>query len=194
MQILYETGLTGEEYVRAEAWRFAQLERCPNHPDGGCSVAKHGTYERKITRGAKIARWYCRESHTSIGHALNDYLCRHTLPEAPPGGVSRNEFNIARRIARHLGAVPLCDLTAGDIERWRSTALVEPAQTKRNGDLDPLERVRRRKATLTQWPLGSAISIRPADAAGGADGGGGGSETTSTGRKEGAPSLSPAGR
>ncbi len=73
MQILYETGLTGEEYVRAEAWRFATLERCPNHPDGGCSVAKHGTYERKIPRGAKIARWYCPESHTSIG-ALPDCL------------------------------------------------------------------------------------------------------------------------
>ena len=66
MQLRYETGLTGEEYVRAEAWRDARLERCPNHPHGGCSVACHGTYARKTPRGAKIARWYCRESHTTI--------------------------------------------------------------------------------------------------------------------------------
>ena len=59
-------GGTGEEYVRAEAWRDARLERCPNHPHGGCSVGGHGTYARKTPRGAKIARWYCRESHTTI--------------------------------------------------------------------------------------------------------------------------------
>ena len=53
-------------YVRAEAWRDATLERCPNHPYGGCSLAGHGTYARKIPRGAKIARWYCRESHTTF--------------------------------------------------------------------------------------------------------------------------------
>ena len=66
MQLRYETGLTGEEYVRAEAWRDARLERCPNHPYGGCSLAGHGTYARKTPRGAKIARWYCRESHTTF--------------------------------------------------------------------------------------------------------------------------------
>ena len=66
MQLRYETGLTGEEYVRAEAWRDATLERCPNHPHGGCSLAGHGTYARKTPRGAKIARWYCRESHTTF--------------------------------------------------------------------------------------------------------------------------------
>ena len=66
MQLRYETGLTGEEYVRAEAWRDATLERCPNHPHGGCSLAGHGTYARKTPPGAKIARWYCRESHTTF--------------------------------------------------------------------------------------------------------------------------------
>ena len=66
VQLRYETGLTGEEYVRAEAWRDARLERCPNHPHGGCSVASHGTYSRKTPPGAKVPRWYCRESHTTI--------------------------------------------------------------------------------------------------------------------------------
>ena len=66
MQLRYETGLTGEEYVRAQAWRAASLERCPNHPHGGCSLARHGTYPRKTPRGTRIARWYCPESHATI--------------------------------------------------------------------------------------------------------------------------------
>ena len=66
MQLRYETGLTGEEYVKAEAWHAASLERCPNHPRGGCSLARHGTYTRKTPRGTRIARWYCPESHTTI--------------------------------------------------------------------------------------------------------------------------------
>ena len=66
MQLRYETGLTGEEYVRAEAWRDATLERCPNHPHGGCALARHGTYARKTPRGTHIARWYCPDSHTTF--------------------------------------------------------------------------------------------------------------------------------
>ena len=66
MQLRYETGLTGEQYVKAQAWRAARLERCPNHPHGGCSFARHGTYARKVPRGTQIARWYCRESHTTF--------------------------------------------------------------------------------------------------------------------------------
>ena len=66
IQLRYETGLTGEDYVRAEAWRDARLDRCPNHPHGGCSLARHGAYARKTPRGAKVARWYCPESHTTF--------------------------------------------------------------------------------------------------------------------------------
>ena len=66
MQLRYESGHTGEGYVRAQAWRSASLERCPNHPHGGCSLARHGTYARKTPRGTRIARWYCPESHTTF--------------------------------------------------------------------------------------------------------------------------------
>ena len=66
VQLRYKTGLTGEEYVKAQAWRAATLERCPNHPHGGCSLARHGTYARKSPRGTRIARWYCPESHTTF--------------------------------------------------------------------------------------------------------------------------------
>ena len=59
-------GHTGEQYVRARAWRDARLSRCPNHPQGRCSFARHGTYARKSPRGTRIARWYCPESHTTF--------------------------------------------------------------------------------------------------------------------------------
>ena len=66
MQLRYETGLTGEEYVSAQAWRDARLDLCPNHPHENCSLARHGTYTRKTPRGTHIARWYCPESHTTF--------------------------------------------------------------------------------------------------------------------------------
>ena len=66
VQLRYETGLTGEQYVTAQAWRAASLERCPNHPHGGCSLARHATYARKTPRGTQSARWYCRDSHTTF--------------------------------------------------------------------------------------------------------------------------------
>ena len=66
MQLRFETGLTGEQYVTAQAWREAILEQCPKHPHGGCSLARHGTYERKTPQGVRVARWYCPESHTTF--------------------------------------------------------------------------------------------------------------------------------
>ena len=66
LQLRYETGLTGEAYVRTKAWRDARLERCPNHPQGGCSLSRHGSYERQTPAGARVARWYCPESHTTF--------------------------------------------------------------------------------------------------------------------------------
>ena len=60
-------GLPASNTFSARAWRDARLDRCPNHPHGGCSLARHGTYARlEAPRGAQIARWYCRESHTTF--------------------------------------------------------------------------------------------------------------------------------
>ena len=89
MQLRYETGLTGEEYVRAEAWHAASLERCPNHPHGGCSFARHGTYARKTPRGTRIARWYCPESHTTFS------LLPDCLAARLPGTVDELEAVVA---------------------------------------------------------------------------------------------------
>jgi hypothetical protein len=59
VQLRFDCSLTGEEYVRQEAWRNASLPRCPLHPKGGCGFARHGTYERVSPPGTLIARWYC---------------------------------------------------------------------------------------------------------------------------------------
>ncbi len=66
MQLRFLTGHTSEEYVSRRAWRDASLRRCPHHPFGGCSFARHGTYERKTPPGTHVARWYCPESHTTF--------------------------------------------------------------------------------------------------------------------------------
>ncbi len=59
MQIRYATDLSAGEYVRRRAWRNARLDTCPLHPEGGCRLAKHGTYSRVKPRGTRIARFRC---------------------------------------------------------------------------------------------------------------------------------------
>lgn len=74
MQLRFSTGLTGEDYVSRKAWREATLERCPLHPQGGCSFRRHGTYARMHPPGARVARWYCPQGHCSFS-LLPDCLC-----------------------------------------------------------------------------------------------------------------------
>jgi len=66
VQLRFKTNLTSEQYVSEKAWRDATLERCPLHPYGGCSLARHGTYERKKPVGTRVARWYCPQGHTTF--------------------------------------------------------------------------------------------------------------------------------
>lgn len=66
MQLRFETGLTGEDYVSRQAWCEARLVRCPLHPAGGCGLARHGTYARIRPRGARVARWYCPTAHCTF--------------------------------------------------------------------------------------------------------------------------------
>lgn len=73
VQIRYEGGLTGEEYVIREAWRSASLPCCPKHPKGGCGFARHGTYERMDPPGTMIPRWYCPDAHQTFS-LLPDHL------------------------------------------------------------------------------------------------------------------------
>jgi len=66
VQLRYETGLSGEQYVTREAWRDATLEECPLHHAGECAFARHGTYERVHPPGTRVARWYCPQGHQSF--------------------------------------------------------------------------------------------------------------------------------
>lgn len=83
VQLRFETGLTGAEYVTREAWREARLSHCPLHPRGGCGFARHGAYARKSPAGTLIARWYCPQGHCTFS-LLPDHLAARfpgTLPE-----------------------------------------------------------------------------------------------------------------
>lgn len=73
VQLRFETGLTGDEYVTRELWRSAALAHCPLHPEGGCGLAGHGLYERKTPAGTFIARWYCPRGHCTFS-LLPDHL------------------------------------------------------------------------------------------------------------------------
>ena len=106
MQLRYETGLTGEQYIRAEAWRDARLERCPNHPHGSCSFARHGTYTRKTPRGTHIARWYCRESHTTFS------LLPDCLAARLPG-----ELDTLETVVAHAEQAPSLAAAANELRR-----------------------------------------------------------------------------
>lgn len=67
MQLRFVTDLSADEYINCQAWKDAKLDKCPLHPGGGCRFARHGTYERKIPFGVKIARWYCPDGHQTFG-------------------------------------------------------------------------------------------------------------------------------
>ncbi len=106
MQLRYQTGLTGEQYVSEEAWCEATLDPCPNHPDGGCSFARHGTYERRTPAGTLIARWYCRESHQTFS------LLPDCLAARLPGTLRRLEEVVA-----HAEQAPSLMKAADEIRR-----------------------------------------------------------------------------
>jgi len=76
MQILYTTGLTVKQYIEQRAWEQAKLDCCPFHPEGGCTLAKHGTYPRKFPEYCLIARWYCPKAHQSISLLPDAFACR----------------------------------------------------------------------------------------------------------------------
>lgn len=73
VQLRFDTGLAGDEYVTRELWRSAVLAHCPLHPEGGCGFAGHGLYERKTPAGTFIARWYCPRGHRTFS-LLPDHL------------------------------------------------------------------------------------------------------------------------
>ena len=76
MQLRLKCDLTSEEYVSAEAWHDATLERCPFHPAGDCDFARHGTYRRKTPLGTRIPRWYCPTAHRTVSLLADCFAAR----------------------------------------------------------------------------------------------------------------------
>ena len=76
VQLRFKTDLTSQEYVRRQAWRYATLACCPLHPKGGCSFARHGTYQRNIPQGTHIPRWYCPEGHRTFSLLADCFASR----------------------------------------------------------------------------------------------------------------------
>lgn len=66
VQLRFATEMTLEQYVAQEAWEAASLERCPDHPEGGCGFERHGTYWRKCPVVCQVARWYCPASRRTF--------------------------------------------------------------------------------------------------------------------------------
>jgi hypothetical protein len=116
MQILYETGLTAKEYIEQRAWEQATLDRCPFHPKGGCSFAKHGTYSRKFPEFFLIARWYCPEAHRSVSLLPECFACRFpgTLNDIEEAVASTASYASHEQAAAELRP----DITLPSALRW----------------------------------------------------------------------------
>ena len=137
MQLRFRTGLTGEQYVKAQGWRHATLARCPHHPGGGCSLARHGTYARKTPSGTRIARWYCPQSHTTFS------LLPDCLAARLPGTLAELEDAVA---------------TAGD-----AASVAAAASTLRAGRSEPAGAMRwlRRRIRLATRALTTVRGLLP---------------------------------
>lgn len=88
LQIPLRTLSSVDAYIRNREWRGARLSRCPLHPSGGCSFARHGSYARMTPNGLRIARWYCPEGRRTFS-LLPDFLAARL-----PGLLASIEYSI----------------------------------------------------------------------------------------------------
>jgi hypothetical protein len=116
VQLRFGIALTSTEYVTRRAWEQATLERCPLHPAGGCGLERLGTYERVEPPGARVARWYCRQGHTTFS-LLPDCLASRlggTLPEVEQVVVYAEASRSLEAAAARLRP----DITLPAAKRW----------------------------------------------------------------------------
>lgn len=116
MQLRFRTCLTSQEYVKQEAWQHAYLKHCPLHPNGGCSIARHGTYGRIKPQGTRVARWYCPESRRTFS-LLPDCLASHlsgSLSEIEAVVIQVEQANSVATAAEQLRP----DIELPGVMRW----------------------------------------------------------------------------
>ncbi len=116
MQLRYDTNLTSERYVSEEAWRHASLERCPWHPEGGCSFKRNGTYGREEPPGIRVPRWYCPRKGRTVS-LLPDFLAAKL-----PGTLAEVE-QVVRATEQSKGIEAVADKLRPDVQmpgrlRW----------------------------------------------------------------------------
>ena len=104
MQMRFRTNLTSEEYANQQAWQDAMLDGCPLHPDGGCTIRRHGSYGRKAPVGVRIARFYCRTGQITFS----------LLPDFAAARLS-GELAEVERAVDVAGAAPTLVSAAGDL-------------------------------------------------------------------------------
>ena len=73
MQVRYKVDVTVSEYNEHNLCEKAELEHCPIHPEGGCGIRGHGSYERVVPIKFRVPRWYCHKGHATIS-LLPDFL------------------------------------------------------------------------------------------------------------------------
>jgi hypothetical protein len=111
MQIPLRTLSNVDAYIRNREWNDVRLPACPMHPTGGCSFARHGSYERLSLSGLRIARWYCPEGHRTFS-LIPDFVAsrmpglldsieeyRHGVFGQKPRGCRRHAARARRDVA-----------------------------------------------------------------------------------------------
>ena len=104
MQLRLEIGLSSEEYVATKAWRDASLSVCPLHPEGGCGLARHGTYVRYTPHGdAHIVRYDCRAGCTTFSLLPDCFAARlpGTLVDLEAAVAAGEESGVSAAARRH---------------------------------------------------------------------------------------------
>jgi hypothetical protein len=76
VQLRWETKLSFEQYRTQRGWETATLSSCPLCAGQSCRFHRLGTYPRKVPELALVARYYCPESHTTIGLLPDFYASR----------------------------------------------------------------------------------------------------------------------
>ena len=78
MQLRLATLLTGEDHVARKGWEGATAPRCPWHPRGGCGFKRHGTYARVRPAGARVARFYCPGTGSTVSLLPDCFAARRS--------------------------------------------------------------------------------------------------------------------
>jgi hypothetical protein len=137
MQIPLRTQSNVESYIAKHEWLAVRLDCCPLHPSGGCSFARHGTYERATPPGMRIARWYCPEGHRTFS-LLPDFL--------------------AARLPGLLGSV---DAVVASVPRMRSMEAAANSLRQDDVSLPAAVRWLRRRVRAVQAALQAVSSLHP---------------------------------